>query len=118
MPADPPPPESATAGAAGSPGPAGRPDHPTVPGVTVDGRALSAEPGQTIAAALIAAGVRHWRSTRHAGRPRGLFCGIGICFDCLLTVNGVPNVRACLTPVLPGDRIQTQESTGDGRGDG
>ncbi|MEU6086513.1 (2Fe-2S)-binding protein [Streptomyces sp. NPDC047085] len=80
--------------------------------VTFDGRTLSALPGQTVAAALWTAGVTAWRSTRGADRPRGVFCGIGVCFDCLVTVNGRPNQRACLVPVQPGDVIRTQEGTG------
>lgn len=80
--------------------------------VTFDGREIEALPGQTVAAALWAAGVTSWRTTRGEGRPRGLFCGIGVCFDCLATVNDRPNLRACLTPLHPGDAIRTQEGTG------
>ncbi|WP_317446546.1 (2Fe-2S)-binding protein [Streptomyces collinus] len=80
--------------------------------VTFDGRPVTALPGQTVAAALWAAGVTSWRITRGTGRPRGVFCGIGACFDCLVTVNGRPNQRACLVPVRPGDVIHTQEGTG------
>ncbi|GAA1789150.1 NAD(P)/FAD-dependent oxidoreductase [Luedemannella flava] len=58
--------------------------------------------GQSVAAALIAAGVGAWRATRGGGRPRGVFCGIGACFDCLITVDGVPHQRACLVPSRPG----------------
>ncbi|OYP13947.1 proline dehydrogenase [Streptomyces sp. FBKL.4005] len=87
-----------------------RPGEPCT--VTFDGRPLPALPGQTVAAALWAAGVTAWRSTRGTGRPRGVFCGIGVCFDCLVTVNDRPNQRACLVPVRPGDVIRTQEGTG------
>ena len=80
--------------------------------VTFDGREIEARPGQTVAAALWAAGVTSWRRTRHEGRPRGVFCGIGVCFDCLVTVNDRPNRRACLVRVRPGDVIRTQEGTG------
>jgi len=80
--------------------------------VMFDGRAVEALHGQTVAAALWTAGVTAWRSTRGSGRPRGVFCGIGVCFDCLVTVNGVPNQRACLVQVRPGDVIRTQEGTG------
>lgn len=73
--------------------------------VTFDGRELPVSPGQTVAAVLMAAGVRSWRTTRFEGRPRGLFCGIGVCFDCLVTVNGTPSVRACLAEASPGDVI-------------
>jgi hypothetical protein len=53
-----------------------------------------------------------WRTTRGSGERRGVFCGIGVCFDCLLTVNGRPNQRACLVRAAPGDVIRTQEGTG------
>jgi hypothetical protein len=70
--------------------------------LTLDGVPVTAAPGQSVGAALTDAGVRSWRATRHGGRPRGLFCGIGICFDCLLTVDGRPNQRACLVPARDG----------------
>ena len=85
--------------------------------VTLDGRAIEALPGQTVAAALWSAGVTAWRTTRAGGSPRGVFCGIGVCFDCLVTVNGRPNQRACLVPARSGDVILAQEGTGhDGLG--
>ncbi|WP_328315141.1 (2Fe-2S)-binding protein [Streptomyces sp. NBC_00442] len=80
--------------------------------ITVDGRAVSALPGQSVAAALWGAGILTWRTTRVGARPRGAFCGIGQCYDCLATVNGVPNRRACLVPAAPGDAITTQEGEG------
>ncbi|MBT2385000.1 (2Fe-2S)-binding protein [Streptomyces sp. ISL-11] len=80
--------------------------------ITLDGRTVPALPGQTIAAALWAAGILAWRTTRHGGRPRGAFCGIGQCYDCLATVNGEPNRRACLVPARPGDAVTTQEGHG------
>ncbi|BFO17322.1 hypothetical protein SHKM778_37100 [Streptomyces sp. KM77-8] len=80
--------------------------------VTFDGRPIEALPGRTIAAALWAAGITSWRTTRDGRRPRGVFCGIGVCFDCLVTVNDRPNQRACLVPARPGDVIRGQEGTG------
>ncbi|MFI2645190.1 (2Fe-2S)-binding protein [Streptomyces sp. NPDC018610] len=77
-----------------------------------DGRTLTALPGQSVAAALWAAGVMSWRTTRRTGRPRGAFCGTGVCFDCLITVNGRPNQRACLVPAHDGDVLTTQEGHG------
>ncbi len=74
--------------------------------ITVDGAPLTAYAGETIAGALLASGRRAWRRTAH-GRPRGLYCGIGLCFDCLVTVDDTPNVRACLTPVAPGMVVET-----------
>lgn len=80
--------------------------------VTFDGEPLPMTQGQSVAAVLLAAGIRSWRTTRVNGRPRGLFCGIGACFDCLVTVNGEPSVRACLTEAKPGDVITTQHGAG------
>jgi predicted molibdopterin-dependent oxidoreductase YjgC len=79
---------------------------------TFGGIEVVAEPGQSVGAALIAAGYRSWRTTRHGGAPRGVFCGIGICFDCLVVVNGRPNQRACLTEAVDGDEIEPQKGTG------
>ena len=79
--------------------------------ITVDGVPLSAYAGQTIAGALIAAGRRSWRRSLH-GHPRGLFCGIGLCFDCLVTVDSTPNVRACLTQVADGMVVETGSEPG------
>jgi predicted molibdopterin-dependent oxidoreductase YjgC len=80
--------------------------------VDVDGRPVRVVPGQTLGAALVATGIRAWRRTRHDGQPRGLFCGIGVCFDCLVTVNGRPSQRACLVEARPGDVVTTQEGSG------
>ncbi|MBT2457855.1 (2Fe-2S)-binding protein [Streptomyces sp. ISL-86] len=77
-----------------------------------DGRELTAQTGQSIAAVLWGAGILAWRTTREGGAPRGAFCGIGSCYDCLVTVNGRPNQRACLVPARPGDTVTTQEGTG------
>lgn len=83
--------------------------------VTFDDRTLEAVPGQSVGAALTAAGVRSWRSTRKHGRPRGLFCGIGVCFDCLLTIDGQAGQRACLVTVRDGMRLESglQQREGD-----
>jgi predicted molibdopterin-dependent oxidoreductase YjgC len=84
----------------------------------VDGRAVEALPGHTIAAMLWRAGIVSWRRTRVAAEPRGAFCGVGVCFDCLVNVNGQPNQRACLVPVRPGDVVTTQSGTGHDGDDG
>lgn len=73
-----------------------------------DGRPVAAEPGQSVAAALWAEGIRSWRRTRHGDEPRGLFCGIGVCFDCLVVINGVSGQRACLVEARDGDVVQAQ----------
>lgn len=81
-------------------------------GFTFDGRAMQAFPGETVAAALLAAGVRTLRRTEKQASPRGLFCGMGVCFDCLVTVDGRPHLRACLTRAEPGMRVETQDEAG------
>ncbi len=83
-----------------------------MPSFTFDGTPISYRDGQTVGAALVAHGVVSWRTTRVAERPRGLFCGIGICFDCLVTVDGVPSQRACLVRAREGMHVTTQEGTG------
>lgn len=87
----------------------------TAPTFDFDGTVTPFLPGQSVGAALTAAGIRSWRTTRVAARPRGLFCGIGICFDCLVVVNGRPNERACLVLAQAGMTVQRQEGTGHGR---
>lgn len=77
-----------------------------------DGRPVPVQPGQSVGAALTGAGIRSWRTTRRYGRPRGLFCGIGICYDCLVTVDELPNQRACLTPAKPGMQVSSQGPEG------
>ena len=82
--------------------------------IRLDGEPVTVEAGQTVGAALIASGRRSWRRTRRGGQPRGVFCGIGVCFDCLATINGVPNQRACLVEARPGDAVTTQQGAGHG----
>ena len=76
--------------------------------IEVDGERVEAFLGETVAGALIAAGRTTFRRTDRSGDPRGLYCGIGVCFDCLVGINGQPRVRACQTPVVPGMRVDTQ----------
>jgi len=80
--------------------------------ILVDGRTVSAREGDTIASALVAAGWTAFRRTEKRGEPRGVFCAIGKCTDCVMTVNGVPNVRTCITPVEDGMQVATQEGLG------
>jgi predicted molibdopterin-dependent oxidoreductase YjgC len=74
----------------------------------VDGTPTTARPGQTIAGVLLTSGRSAWRRTSRASTPRGLFCGIGVCFDCLVTVNGDRDVRACQRRATDGDVVETQ----------
>lgn len=72
---------------------------------------ICALPTDTIASALIANGFDVFGFTEH-GHPRGLFCAIGKCSACLVEVDGVPNVRACITPVKDGMRVKMQKGRG------
>lgn len=75
---------------------------------TFDGKLISAIPGQTVGSAILEAGERTMRLTRFENKPRGIFCGIGICFDCLVVIDGTPNQRACLIEVRDGMSVNTQ----------
>lgn len=76
--------------------------------LVVDGRTVKAFAGDMIAAALLRAGVRINRYTTKHHEPRGVFCGIGQCTDCVMVVNGRKNVRTCITRVAEGMIIETQ----------
>jgi predicted molibdopterin-dependent oxidoreductase YjgC len=81
--------------------------------IQVDGQSMEALEGEPIAAALLAAGKVVFRYTRKRGEPRGVFCAIGRCTDCMMVVDGVPNVRTCVTPVEAGMVIRTQHGLGE-----
>lgn len=76
--------------------------------IDVDGQPILAYAGETVAAALFANGKRILRYTSKRREPRSLYCGIGVCYDCLVTVDGLPNQRACMTQVKPGLVVRTQ----------
>ena len=76
--------------------------------VNVDGQWVIAFEGESVAGVLLAQGIRTFRHTAKTGQGRGLYCGMGICYDCLVTVDGVANVRACMTPVAQGMAIGTK----------
>jgi predicted molibdopterin-dependent oxidoreductase YjgC len=76
--------------------------------VFVDGKACAARAADTVAAALFAAGVDHCRTTPLSGAPRAPYCMMGVCFDCLVTIDGVGNRQACLVRVREGMRVEIQ----------
>ncbi|HEY0934112.1 MAG TPA: (2Fe-2S)-binding protein [Trebonia sp.] len=75
-----------------------------------DGTPLEAPRGMTVGGALLANGIVSWHRTRVGGRPRGIFCGTGTCFDCLVDVGGRQAVRACLVLVGDGNEVHTSRS--------
>ena len=78
---------------------------------TFNGTTLTAPAGQSVAAALISHQERITRTTRHQGSARGLFCGIGVCFDCLVVINGERGQRSCITVVQEGMVIEAQDGS-------
>ena len=77
--------------------------------VEFDGRPLALLGQRSVAAALLAAGVSRFRSTHVSGAPRAPYCMMGVCFECLLEIDGVANRQACLVTVQPGMKIRSQE---------
>lgn len=79
--------------------------------VTIDfeGEALKVGAHETVAAALLAAGPEHSRTTPVSGAPRLPFCMMGVCFDCLVEIDGVPNRQACMETVQEGMKVRRQE---------
>jgi D-hydroxyproline dehydrogenase subunit gamma len=77
----------------------------------LDGHPMRAHAGETVAAALIAEDGPRTRQTA-GGAARGVYCGMGVCFDCLVVVDGVPNTRACMTLVAEGMRVERQVGLG------
>ncbi|UCF94695.1 MAG: FAD-dependent oxidoreductase [Desulfobacterales bacterium] len=80
--------------------------------IFVNGLPVRTYAGETIGAALAAAGIRELRRTEQLRDPRGVYCGMGSCHGCLVTVDGRPNLRACITPVAAGQRIALQHGYG------
>ena len=85
-----------------------RPDPGTLT-LYFDGRAIRARDGDSVAAALLANGIMTTRATPVGGAPRGPYCMMGACFDCLAVVDGRDGVQTCLTPVRDGMRIERQD---------
>ena len=76
--------------------------------ITVDGKKLAARAGDSVAAALLAADVLAFRTTPVSGAPRAPYCLMGVCFDCLVTIDGIGSRQACLILVRDGMAVETQ----------
>jgi predicted molibdopterin-dependent oxidoreductase YjgC len=76
--------------------------------LSFEGREYSGLHGQSVAGVLLANGVLDWRTTSVRHEPRGLFCGIGVCFDCVVTVDGQRDVRACQRTARDGAVVERQ----------
>jgi D-hydroxyproline dehydrogenase subunit gamma len=86
-----------------------RPDAPAATvTVTVEGRDIRVPEGASAAAAVLLAGLDSIRETSVGGKPRAPYCMMGVCFDCLAEIDGVPNRQSCMVAVKPGMAIRRQ----------
>ena len=74
--------------------------------IDFDGQPVGAREGDSVAAALLVAGHGTTRTTPAGGEPRGPYCMMGVCFDCLVEIDGVPNMQACMIPVRDGMKVR------------
>ena len=82
--------------------------------IQVDGQSVRAREGESVAAALLAAGLRSNRTTPISGAPRAPFCMMGVCYECLVEIDGVPNRQSCQIPVEEGMQIRRQIGVSEG----
>jgi sarcosine oxidase subunit alpha len=77
--------------------------------LSVNGSNVPAYKGETVLAALIAAGYKSLKKSSLKGDPRSALCGMGVCFECIVTVNGIPNIRSCMTEVENRMKVEIDE---------
>jgi predicted molibdopterin-dependent oxidoreductase YjgC len=90
-----------------------RPTEGAIVTLSFEGASLTANPDDSVAAALLAAGHASFRDTAVSGSVRGPFCMMGACFDCLVEIDGVPARQACMVPVAEGMRVLRQRGAAD-----
>lgn len=81
--------------------------------IFIEGQKFTAREGDTVAAALLASGIDARRETAVSGAPRLPYCMMGVCFDCLVTIDGIGNRQGCIVPVAPGMQINIQKGRRD-----
>ena len=81
--------------------------------VTIDGVQFNVPAGETVAAAVLVSGIGHTRTTVISDAPRAPFCLMGVCYECLMVIDGKPNQRACRELVNDGMKIECQHATGE-----
>ena len=79
--------------------------------IIFEGKNLEVEIGQTVASALLVVGNMGFRSSVVSGQPRGPYCMMGVCFECMIEIDGFPNQRACMIPVREAMKIKRQQKT-------
>ena len=80
--------------------------------VVINGRSVAVPQGETVAAAVLAENIGYTRTTAVKQQPRAPFCMMGVCFDCLMVIDGVPNQQTCMVQVRDGMRIERQQGSG------
>lgn len=80
--------------------------------VTVEEKKITIPEGDSVAAAVFSAGFGHTRRSAISDSPRAPYCMMGVCFECLVEIDGIPNQQACMTPVRDGMRIRLQVGAG------
>jgi predicted molibdopterin-dependent oxidoreductase YjgC len=80
--------------------------------VVINGRSVAVPQGETVAAAVLAENIGYTRTTPVTHQPRAPFCMMGVCFDCLMVIDGIPNQQACMVQVRDGMRIERQQGSG------
>ena len=80
--------------------------------ITIDGKPFEAAAGETVAAAVLLSGMAYTRTTPISASPRAPFCLMGVCYECLMIIDGQPNRRACQQYVVEGMRIERQHGPG------
>ena len=85
--------------------------------ITIDGQKLQVSEGFTVAAAALNAGMRFTRTTSISGAKRAPYCMMGVCFECLMIIDGKANQRTCATYVREGMRIKSQQGAGSSVGE-
>jgi len=76
--------------------------------LTIAGQSVLAMRGESVATAVLAVGLKSTRNAQLSGDPRAPYCLMGVCFECLMTINGLPNRQACLIPVQDGMTVEPQ----------
>ncbi|WEX11974.1 (2Fe-2S)-binding protein [Chelativorans sp. AA-79] len=82
-------------------------------GFFFEGREIKARRGDSVASALLLAGIKEFRTTAVSDAKRGPYCMMGICFECLVEIDGVPNRQACMTLVEPDMRVRRQHAAAE-----
>jgi predicted molibdopterin-dependent oxidoreductase YjgC len=81
--------------------------------MSVNGHPVEAYAGETVSTVLLTSGHIIFQYDAETHMPRSLFCGMGVCYNCLVTIDGVPNIRACVTPVAAGMVVETKRDPHD-----